>query len=221
MPGQRSHQKDVTERKRTPAPVRLTLTELRERGWTEKMVRELLGEPDATPPNRNYPGYAPLRLYDLERVEEAERTDAFFELLDQSEARKDAAQKGKEAQRVRTLAEVEALEIRVPRLELEDLIVESIERYNAWVSEQGEDRPYVTLDSHLDDIRRVMVHYLRFTAPGYQDLHTKLMRRTGAREARRRLNERVYQVIAEVYPELEGECERQNRRRLRREVEAD
>lgn len=197
------------------------VTQLRERGWTEKMVRELLGEPDARPPNLSYPDRAPLRLYDLERVEEAERTDAFFELLDQSEARKDAAQKGKEAQRVRTLAEVEALDVRLSRMELEDLIVESIERYNAWVNEQEDDRPHVTLGSPLEDLMRVMVHYLRFTLPGYRELHTSLLRRTGAQKARRRLNERVFQAIAETYPELETECARQNRRPLKRESEPD
>lgn len=218
MPGGDREPEGRAEQRR---PTRVTATQLRERGWTGKMVRELLGEPDARPPNRNYPDRAPLRLYNLERVEEAERTDAFFELLDQSEARKDAVQKGKDAQRVRTLAEVEALDIQVPVLELEDLVVRSIERYNAWVYEQGEDRPGITLRSTGEDVMRVVVHYLRFTTPGYQELRAKLLHRTGAREARRRLNERMFQAIAEAYPDLEEECERQNRRPLRSEPNPD
>ena len=208
MPEEREAQ-TPGERKR---PARVTATQLRvERGWTPKMICELLGEPDARPPNRNYPGRPPLKLYDLERVEEVERTDAFFELLDQSEARKDSAQKGKDAQRMRILDEVERLELQVPRMELRHLVVESIERYNAWVDEQGVDRPYVTLHSHVLDVMRVMVYHLRFTTPGYPEMQQKLLRRTGAREARRRLNERVFQAIAELYPELAEECRRQNR----------
>ncbi len=193
-------------------PARVTATQLWvERGWTPKMIRELLGEPDARPQNRSYPSRPPLKLYDLERVEEAERTDAFFELLDQSEARKDSAQKGKDAQRMRILDEVEGLDLQVPRLELRHLVTESIERYNAWVDEQGADRPYVTVHSHVLDVMRVMVHHLRFTTPGYSEMQQKLLRRTGAREARRRLNERMFQAIAGLYPELAEECKRQNR----------
>lgn len=74
-----------------------------------------------------------------------------------------------------------------------------------------QDVSYVTLRSHLLDVMRVMVHHLRFTTPGYQEMQQKLLRRTGAREARRRLNERVFQTIAELYPELAEECRRQNR----------
>lgn len=195
-----------------PRPVRVTATQLRvERGWTAKMIRELLGEPDARPQNRSYPSRPPLKLYDLERVEEAERTDTFFELLDQSEARKDSAQKGKDAQRLRILMEVDALDLQIPRMEMKYLAIEAVERYNDWVDDQGADRPYVTLHSHVMDVMRVMVHHLRFTTPGYPEMQQKLLRRTGAREARRRLNERIFQAIARLYPELADECQRQNR----------
>jgi len=50
----------------------LTLSDLRGRGWTDAMVREYLGEPDATRPNPIYRSAAPVRLYLAERADAAE-----------------------------------------------------------------------------------------------------------------------------------------------------
>ena len=50
----------------------LTMADLRERGWTDAMIGEYLGEPDATRPNPRYWNAAPMKLYLPERVEAAE-----------------------------------------------------------------------------------------------------------------------------------------------------
>jgi hypothetical protein len=50
----------------------LAISGLRERGWTDAMVREYLGEPDTTRPNPRYWGAAPMKLYLAERAEAAE-----------------------------------------------------------------------------------------------------------------------------------------------------
>ncbi|GAB7107673.1 hypothetical protein JCM4814A_59870 [Streptomyces phaeofaciens JCM 4814] len=60
-----------------PPRAHLSTAGLRARGWTPAMVRRLLGEPDLTRPNP-YVRCAPhTRLYRLERVEAAERSDGF------------------------------------------------------------------------------------------------------------------------------------------------
>ena len=45
----------------------LTMAGLRERGWSDVMIRDYLGEPDATRPNPRYRSAAPMKLYLAER----------------------------------------------------------------------------------------------------------------------------------------------------------
>jgi hypothetical protein len=52
---------------------------LRERGWTDAMVREYLGEADATRPNPRYRSAAPMKLYLTERAEAAEASPGWEE----------------------------------------------------------------------------------------------------------------------------------------------
>ena len=44
---------------------------LKARGWTESMIRDLLGDPDAYADNPHYKSAAPRRLWRLQRVEAA------------------------------------------------------------------------------------------------------------------------------------------------------
>lgn len=53
----------------------VTLTGLRsKRGWTDKMIREMLGDPDKTATNPHYSTAAPMKLYLVKRVEAMEQT---------------------------------------------------------------------------------------------------------------------------------------------------
>ena len=51
----------------------LTASQLKERGWTEGLIRSVLGAPDKRRKNPNYRSAAPLRLYFLGRVLDAEQ----------------------------------------------------------------------------------------------------------------------------------------------------
>ena len=57
----------------------LTMAGLRERGWTDAMIREYLGESDATRPNPRYWSAAPMKLYLAERAEAAEAAPEWAE----------------------------------------------------------------------------------------------------------------------------------------------
>lgn len=201
-----------------PRPKTVTLTGLKARGWTDKMVRELLGEPDERRPNTRYPTRAELRLYLLERVEEAERTDAFFELLDQSEKRKaagaKAATKTQATRLAQTTGQVEGFEIVLPELESGELVRLACESYNAWVTSQGAEREPATPERDEWFLQHISVNFLRHGVPGYRELHGRLLRQPGASEGRRRLDERIYQTIARKYPDLTAACESQNQRKL-------
>ena len=50
---------------------------LRKRGWTEAMIRDLLGDPDVLTDNPHYKSAAPRRLWLLRKVQAAEITPEF------------------------------------------------------------------------------------------------------------------------------------------------
>ena len=54
-------------------------TQLKDRGWTESLIKCLLGEPDKILKNRTYGGSAMLKYYQKERVLKAEQTQAYID----------------------------------------------------------------------------------------------------------------------------------------------
>src|SRR5579863_8957973 len=54
-----------------------TKTDLRQRGWSERLITELLGHPDMRQPNPHHESAAPMLLWRDERVVEAERNAEF------------------------------------------------------------------------------------------------------------------------------------------------
>lgn len=66
---------------------------LRERGWTEAMIRDLLGDPDLYADNPHYKSAEPMRLWRLQRAEEAEAAPGFAGQKDRAAARCAAAAK--------------------------------------------------------------------------------------------------------------------------------
>lgn len=182
------------------------------------MIRELLGEADERRPNQRHLHHADLHLYLVGRVEEAERTDAFFALLDQREKRKEAGVKAgiqaAEVRLARVTSQVEGLEITLPRVEPDELIRQACDSYNAWAKGQGAEREPATPQGDEWFLTFISVNFLRYGAPGYRELYDRLHKQPGAAEARRRLDERIYQTIAQTSPEFFQECERQNERKL-------
>jgi hypothetical protein len=68
----------------------LTMTGVRERGWTDAMIREYLGEPDATRPNPRYSSAAPMKLYLAERAEVTEASPDWGERMTRGARRRAA-----------------------------------------------------------------------------------------------------------------------------------
>ncbi|MGA5096124.1 hypothetical protein ACPCAC_02015 [Streptomyces lavendulocolor] len=94
----------------------LTVTGLRQRGWTDAMVRELLGAPDVQGRDPRRWSVAPVRLYRLARVEALERTPEFAACAASAGRSAAAARAGAERRRQAVLAAIRAEPIQVPVL---------------------------------------------------------------------------------------------------------
>lgn len=73
---------------------------LRERGWTESMIRDLLGQPDRYVDNPHYKKAEPMRLWRLQRAEEAEAAPGFAQRRERADRQRAAAAKAVETKKV-------------------------------------------------------------------------------------------------------------------------
>ena len=97
-----------------PSRTHLSAAGLRIRGWTAGMIRRLLGEPDLRRANPYFRTAPQTRLYSIERVEAAERSEE-FKAVSAAAARRSTAVKDAALRRRReVLARIAAEPIDVP-----------------------------------------------------------------------------------------------------------
>ncbi|MEV0227055.1 hypothetical protein [Streptomyces sp. NPDC050704] len=198
---------------------------LRARGWTDGIVRRLLGVPDRLGPDPRFRSAPWTRMYRVERVEAVERSAEFrsaaaFAARRSGAVRKAADRRGRESldrrrreavhRRREVLGRILAQPIDVPRMETGKLArraVEHRESVEHRVRPAAEDTDRASLDHW-------MVDFLRHRLSHYDELLEGLPRRGGQLGRSRAvalLRRRIYAAIAEAYPGLAEECERQAR----------
>lgn len=97
------------------ARTHLSAAGLRARGWTAGMVRELLGEPDLLRVHPHFQAAPRIRLYCVERVEAAERSEEFRSVSAAAARRSAAARVAARRRRREVLARIAAEPNGVPR----------------------------------------------------------------------------------------------------------
>ncbi|MGA5195324.1 hypothetical protein [Streptomyces exfoliatus] len=181
----------------------VTFAGVRRRGWTDTMMRDLLGTPDLQGRDPRRWSLSPLRLYLLARVETVERTPEFAETSALAPARSAAAVAYAERRRAAVLASIRAEPIEVPRLPGPEL-----ERRAARHRQLLGARESAARGTPAGALVRWQVSYLRHALARYESLLDGLYGETGRGEAERLLRRRLYEAIAAAYPALAVECRR-------------
>ncbi|MER7913580.1 hypothetical protein [Streptomyces sp. NPDC096068] len=184
----------------------VSLAGVRRRGWTDAMVRDLLGTPDVQGRDPRRWSLAPVRLYLLARVETVERTPEFAETSELSRVRSSATGAYAERRRAAVLTAIRAEPIEVPRLpgpELERRAVRH--RHLLGARSPGAPEPG---GAPAGALVRWQVSYLRHALSRYEALLDGLYGETGRGEAERLLRRRLYEAIGVAYPSLARECRR-------------
>ncbi|MEK9522955.1 hypothetical protein ACIOMM_31525 [Streptomyces sp. NPDC087908] len=178
---------------------------VRRRGWTDTMVRDLLGTPDVQgrDPRRWSP--APLRLYLLARVETVERTPEFAGTA-LSPGRSSAAAVYAGRRRAAVLAAIRAEPIEVPRLPGPELERRAVRHRRLLAARSPGTAPREGVAAGA--LVRWQVSYLRHALGRYEALLDGLYGETGRGEAERLLRRRLYEAISAAYPALAQECRR-------------
>lgn len=208
---------DQSRERPEPPRTHLSAAGLRARGWTPAMVRQLLGEPDLLRSHPHFDSAAPqTRLYDVERVEAAERSEEFRGASAVAARRSAAARAAALRRRREVLARIAAEPIDVPRLAPDRLATLAVEYRNRLDEERtlwrrGHVPTPATVDGAQPGVLdRWKVDYLRHRLIRYDDVLAELRGRTGRAAAEELLGRRIYAAIAETYPDLARECERQS-----------
>ncbi len=196
-----------------------TLAELKSRGWTGTLVRDLLAVPDATRCNPHFKSAAPIRLYSQTRVIDVEQSEAWSALAQRASVRRNAAEKATQTKRERLLKYVDALSIHVSVIPVGEAIQSACENFNDIKSaiapgRRNSEFREATLESDPLFLQRITFNYLRHGLTRYDQELGHLFGKVGVRTAYSILNQKVFAAIAAAYPELAEECRRQEVRKL-------
>jgi hypothetical protein len=188
---------------------------LAERGWTLAAIRRFLGEPDRTVPNPVFRSAGPMRMFRLARVVAAEQTEQWRRWRERAVQRSARGRAAADAKRAALLAEIAALDIRVPVIPAAALAELAVAHRNRLEQERRGHcaDPAAVGETDEATLRRWMVTFLRHRTTVYDATLDSLYARAGRAEATIAIRNTVYAVIAETYPELADETRRQVARR--------
>ena len=184
----------------------LTVAGLRGRGWTDAMIREYLGEPDATRPNPRYWSAAPMKLYLTERAEAAEASPEWAERKTHGDRRRAAGVAAADRKRAETeaLARQLAADLTASLVLPADPQQAAIEAYNEWHSdgctcpgwyESGFCDKRAEASDSPEFLRRITINYLRHYLTGYDRVFDRLAGRVGHQDAHEILRTEVNAAI--------------------------
>jgi hypothetical protein len=191
-----------------PRDAFLTVTELRSRGWTPAMTRDLLGKEDLQRRNPFYRAAAPVRLWALERVLAAESTGEFTERQTSAARRRSAARTAGQVRASKLRDWAATVPISVDSVSEDTVVSAAIAWYN-----DSSDR-FEPAGPWCDEafLARITVNFLRHMATPYDREMSVCRGKPGVRQAQSTLRGRVLAAISEAHPGLAAECERQRHR---------
>jgi hypothetical protein len=171
-------------------------SELKRRGWTEKMIDVLLGKPDSTQANPYYRHAAQMNLYRIERVKYTESTPGFFIAKENAEKRKMSSCRAIETKREGARNWARSVFIQVPSLDREETVRNAIKTYNESHFSQASN------DSDWRTLREITLTYIRHKMTDYESLLEIMHGTIGVDSASDIIQERVQAKIIEVNPWL-------------------
>jgi hypothetical protein len=192
----------------------ITKSTLKERGWTDLLIKIFLPKPHETRQNPNYRSGPPMCLYKITAVEETERSDDFQKMMIEAQKRKQGAKKAVETKLADLRRQLNTMEFKVPHLSEESLLKHAIGHYNE-MQDWRESNGFKTCGRRADEksdiefLNRIQVNYLRHCLTSYEEKLDEIAGRVGFAEGYVDIRKKIFIEIARLYPWLEDECKRQ------------
>lgn len=188
---------------------------LKERGWTNSLIKAFLRSPDQMKPNPRYKCAAPMLLYKESRIKRIEGTQKFKKKLEKVLSKKIAAQKAVETKLNKLISYLDSVEINLITLSKEDLIDQACKHYNQLQNIRAyQGLKYSDIDatknSDLSFLKRICVNFLRHELTSYEDHLEEMSGKVGFDHGYFAVRDKIFNKIKEIYPWLKEECEKQN-----------
>lgn len=197
-------------------PKRIALTTVRQMGFTDKLINQLLPEPVLVQ-NPYYKKASPMKLWDEETVIEATKQQAFIDEQGKRARRQESARKAVETKKKKLKTDMarRGENIVVKRINLELLKEKTIEAKQRHYDEISYYDCFYENASYADKetVNRWMVNYIRHNLTVYDSDLYEISGKVGKNEAYILYFENVLNEIARVYPELKEECQDQIERK--------
>lgn len=192
----------------------ISKAQLKQLGFTDTMIRDLMGEPERRAQNPYSRNAAPMSLWRPETVMRVMDSDEFKARLAKAKARRESAAKAAQTKRDALMDDISraSAALSVEHVGKSKLRREALDSRAAWYMDHGDFDGAADIASGDVDaatVERFEVNYLRHERTDYDAALEILHGRVGARDAYELLHDAVLDLIASEYPYLSGECERQ------------
>lgn len=192
----------------------VTQTAVKEMGFTDKLIKELLPEPKLVT-NPYYKSAAKMKLWKLSDVEKAMENPIFQESLKKREKHKAAAEKAVATKKAKLQAETDKFieSIKIKHMDIKEIRASALEAQQCWYDYKYNTRRnfdfQYAYDADEDTITRWMVNYIRHEMTSYDEQLYSMKGRTGIHDMYPEIRNVILDKIAVIYPELAQECEKQ------------
>ena len=197
---------------------KLTKTDVKELGFTDKMIKSLLPEPEEKR-NPRYSSASPMLLWEEQTVLEIMRSDEFKDLYEKAQKRREGAYKAYSTKYDKTMAEISTKlkELEILDIPLSQIYEEAIESKYEYDNEIGKNEYYSLQDYQCVDQAtkdRWAVNYIRHELMDYDYILYLIKGKVGVQDAYDMLYEAVTETISEKYPELSRAANGQYSRKM-------
>lgn len=193
-----------------------------EYGFTDKLIKEFLPEPDETAVNPIRKRAAPMQLYKVSRIKKVMKTKKFKKAFEESSIRKESAKKAVKTKTDKTIKMIQKKisKIKVTKLdvsdeELQDMAIHSYASHRANISMYYgncvclEEIVADAYGADSDTINRWTVNFIRHELTKYDPDLYSIRGNVGKHAAYLMYRKAVLNEIAKVYPNYKKECDKQ------------
>jgi len=177
-------------------PSMLRVSDLRCRGWTDQLIRQFLGAPDAKGFRTGHSGGRPAGLYSDRRVLNVEQSAAFQQARNVSRSRGIAVKAALEDKRDTLTRLADRIVISVPNVLIQDLMATAARELISECSHQP------TTDALCARAVRIATRLMHADDAVLDVYHWH----AGVRAARANLARRKLETVAQHYPDLARAC---------------
>ncbi len=186
---------------------KLTQTDILERGWTKGMIAKFLPEP--TLAHNTHCRQHPIKLWEVMKVEEIEKTEEFRDAIEKVKKRRNAGYKAASTKRkaLEKVFEAAKQEINIPHIEdavLREMVYQERRELN---NTRGDESVPETADE--DTMQRWIVNYMRHNFFNYDETLCTNKGKVGIYDCYSDYKKAILMNIAEIYPKYADECNRQ------------